>query len=448
MESATLPQEKKRWIWPFELIEQIGEGGMGLVYRARYVVKNVDVALKMVPSDVTDATTLARFEREMEVLKTLRHPHIVRTFGGVCEDKQRFYAMELISGGSLEDELKAKGKLQWEQVIEYALQMCAALEYLHAQGIVHRDVKPSNFLISREGRLKLSDFGLASVMAHRKITAEGRTAGTFLYMAPEQIRGEAVSPETDLYALGCVLYELLTGRPPFVGDTPAATLHMHCKAPIPRVTELALDCPVSLERIVSRLMEKEPAQRYRTAGEVAEELKDVSQTVEVVTPRKKDLRAVVSHMPLAGAAAGAPKTDVFPKLVAALPKWRIPTSKALLGLGVVLLGWTAIAFTLNRGSGLGDQLWLQAAGSESDVVRVEAMHALGQLARPEGLQRLAEKLQSDPSPAVREAAARGLGRAGEASREFIPELIRAQKHETEPQVRVAVDQALKAVQSK
>ena len=113
-----------RWIWPFELKERLGEGGMGVVYRGRYVVKNIDVAVKMLPDDVTNPVVLARFEREMEVLKTLRHPNIVRSFGGVCEDKQRFYAMELMQGGSLEDQLQERGRLPWETVIEYGLQMC------------------------------------------------------------------------------------------------------------------------------------------------------------------------------------------------------------------------------------------------------------------------------------------------------------------------------------
>ena len=227
-----------RWIWPFELIEQIGEGGMGVVYRARYVVNNREVALKMLPGDVTDKVALARFERELEVLKNLKHPNIVRCFGGVSEDKQRFYAMELVEGGSLEDELQRRGRLTMERVVAYGLQMCAGLECSHKSGVVHRDIKPSNFLIGNDKQLKLSDFGLASVSASRRITAAGKTAGTLLYMAPEQIRGGDLSPQTDLYALGCVFYELLTGKPPFVGESPAQTMHMHCRSEIPRVSKI------------------------------------------------------------------------------------------------------------------------------------------------------------------------------------------------------------------
>src|SRR5262249_24462929 len=155
-------------IWPFELLVQIGEGGMGVVYRARYVVNNREVAVKMLPADVTDKVVLQRFERELEVLKSLKHPNIVRCFGGLCEDKGRFYAMELVGGGTLESELERKGQLSWESVVEYGLQMCAALDWAHQQGVVHRDVKPSNFLLTPEGQLKLGDFGLATMAAARK----------------------------------------------------------------------------------------------------------------------------------------------------------------------------------------------------------------------------------------------------------------------------------------
>ena len=243
-----------KWIWPFELLEQIGEGGMGVVYRARYVVNDRQVALKMLPADVTDETALARFERELAVLKSLKHPNIVRCFGGSCENKRRFYAMELIEGGTLEDLLRTHKKLRWERVVEYGIQMCSALDASHRANVIHRDVKPSNFLIADDGTLKLSDFGLASVAASRRITAAGKTAGTFLYMAPEQIRGHAVTPQTDMYALGCVLYELITGKPPFVAETPAATLHMHCHAEPERPTTKALDCPPALEEIILTLM--------------------------------------------------------------------------------------------------------------------------------------------------------------------------------------------------
>lgn len=178
------------WIWPFELQEKIGEGGMGIVYQARYVKDDRLFAVKLIPAEITNKTLIARFEREIEILKTLRHPNIVRAFGGVCEDKQRFYAMELVDGGTLWDKIQTHGFLPWEKVTDWGQQMCAALAYAHAKGIIHRDVKPNNFLVTKAGQLKLSDFGLVSVMSEAKLTADGRTLGTVQYMSPEQIRGK------------------------------------------------------------------------------------------------------------------------------------------------------------------------------------------------------------------------------------------------------------------
>ena len=238
---------EKRWIWPFELLDKLGEGGMGVVYRARYVVDNRHVAVKLLPPDIANETILSRFERELEILKTLRHPNIVRCFGGTCEGNQHFYAMELVEGGTLDKLLEERGQFSWETAVQFALQMASGLwRTAHERGIVHRDVKPGNFLLTPGGKLKLSDFGLATVVAATKITAAGKTMGTFPYMAPEQIRGRPpVSPQTDLYALGCVIFEMLTGETPFVGDTPAEVMHKHLDAVPPRMANLR---PIALWR--------------------------------------------------------------------------------------------------------------------------------------------------------------------------------------------------------
>ena len=439
--------DQSRWIWPFELLERIGEGGMGHVYRARYVPRNLEVAVKMVPEDVSDGTTLARFEREMEVLKELKHPHIVRTFGGVSENKQRFYAMELMPGGTVEDELQQRGRLSWEKVVEYGVQMCAALEYLHSKGIVHRDVKPSNFLKGNDGRIKLSDFGLASIVASRKITAEGRTAGTFLYMAPEQIRGETVVPQTDLYALGCVLFELLTGKPPLVGETPAATLHKHCKQTPPRVTEYALDCPLSLERLVARLLEKKAGQRPQSAAEVARELRNVSQAVEVVAPRGKDLHAKPGNDLVTGREAVTEShTEVAIPTIKTVPTIPRKVIAAAAVCAILLLSWI-IGLYHSMGPGhKAVELWSQALLSPTVEVRVEAARALAAIGTEAGLESIAAKLKSDTDPRVREACARSLGEAGDVARPHLPALIRIRKEDENQQVRIAADQAIKKLQ--
>ncbi|REJ92197.1 MAG: serine/threonine protein kinase [Planctomycetota bacterium] len=434
------------WIWPFELTEQIGEGGMGVVYRARYVVNNRQVAVKMLPADVNDKTALARFEREMAVLKEMRHPNIVRCFGGVCEDKRRFYAMELVEGGSLEDVLEKRGRLSWEQVVEYALQMCAALDCSHKRGVIHRDVKPGNFLIAANGTLKLSDFGLASVAASRRITHAGKTAGTFLYMAPEQIRGGEVTPQTDLYALGCVLFELLTGRPPFVADTPAGTLHLHCKQPAPRVSEFALDVPAALDQLVLQLMEKDPAKRPESAAAVARTLRGVTQTVTVVSsPRKPGVAQTVGNRPVTVAERPAAESETTPAIPAVpeIPRWM---AAAFAGVTFAAV-WLALALVHQRSvTAEWEQYWISALQDPDPTVRVAAARGLGEIggASEAGMEALAESISSE-DPALRLAGVTALGNAGAAAKPYRPRLIARLKQEPEEAVRTAANLAIQRI---
>jgi len=432
---------QRRWIWPFELIEQIGEGGMGVVYRARYVVNNREVAVKMLPADVTDKIVLQRFERELEVLKSLKHPNIVRCFGGLCEDKGRFYAMELVTGGTLENELQRKGRLAWESVVEYGMQMCAALDWAHQQGVVHRDVKPSNFLLTNDGQLKLGDFGLATMAAARKITQAGKTAGTFLYMAPEQIRGQEVTSRTDLYALGCVFYELLTGRPPYVGDAPATTLHMHLKDSTPRVSPIALDCPATLDQIVFRLMEKDPADRFESAAEVARALRAVTTTITIRTP-KRSLTVSARE-----AETEAPTKDVIParapQVRSAFPFW--VTSTLAIALGVSLAANVQTWSRRNAADDL-ELAWIAGLGNPDPDIRIFSARTLGKYPHisDAGVNALSNKL-TDALPEVRVAAAAALGDAGSASRPLVPMLIRMRKDVPDSIVREAVGDAIKRI---
>jgi len=431
------PQAHSRWIWPFEILEQIGEGGMGVVYRARYVVNDRQVALKMVPADVADKTALVRFERELEVLKTLRHPHIVRCFGGVCEDKRRFYAMELLEGGSLEDQLQAKGKLPWEQVVEYGLQMCEALECSHSKGVVHRDVKPSNFLLTSTGELKLSDFGLASVLAARKITATGKTAGTFLYMAPEQIRGQDITSRTDLYALGCVLYELVTGEVPFFGETPGATLHLHCFTPPSRPSEKVFDLPIQMERIILRLMEKDPAARYESAAAVARELKSIHQTVTVsVRSERHGNYPTGYHIPLKES-QGHEQARTVQMPVMSMPAVSWNANRLLVGLlAVSLLGNVLLMLTRDSSGPRWKGLWMQALQSGNEPLQIAAIDSLGKMASrdSESLQKLTD-LTGSENARIRAAAAQGLGTAGASASGRLPVLVKMQKQDADEEVR-------------
>jgi serine/threonine-protein kinase len=422
---------------------------MGVVYRARYVVNDREVAVKMIPDDVKNPQVLARFERELDVLKSLRHPNIVRTFGGVCEDKRRFYAMELIEGGSLEDQLQQRGRLPWEQVVAYGQQMCAALAHLHKHGVVHRDVKPANFLIGENEQLKLSDFGLASVITARRITTAGRTAGTILYMAPEQIQGGKVTPQTDLYALGCVLYELLTGTPPFFGSTPAATMNMHCRSPIPRVTQKAYDCPVALEQLITQLLAKNAEDRPADAETVARELARVTPTMTIVKkPRPIETSAVEP-------AAAPPSPDASQQYKETRDVSRTVTSQPnywpLIGCAAVIAGLLAWNVHLRGNVDLAqrsEELWVQAAVNPQEPVRLNALESLGRLKTltPETVEKVAQGL-SDESPRIRQATAKALGEMGAFATAQIRVLRKAHTTDSREEVRVEAGAAIDRIQA-
>lgn len=267
----------KRQIGPFILEEQIGVGGMGVVYRATYPKNNKKVAVKILsPGLMSDAKLLSRFEREIKILKRLNHPNIVKYYGGGTENNQRYYAMQFINGGSLQDMLKKRGRLTWEQVIHVGRQVCSALEHAHNAGIIHRDLKPANLFLSTRGRLMLGDFGIARDTEATALTAAGKTVGTYAYMAPEQINGAyPISGKTDLYALGCLLYETLVGETPFVSDNPAEMLMQHMNDDPHNVTEFAPDCPVWLDNLIDRMLAKRPDERPYDALAVHTELGEI-----------------------------------------------------------------------------------------------------------------------------------------------------------------------------
>ena len=416
-----------RWIWPFELKEVIGKGGMGVVYRGRYVKNDKHFAVKLLPADITDKIVVARFEREMEVLKTLRHPNIVRSFGGICEDRQRFYAMELVENGTLKSLLHKNGPLSWEQVVNFGVQMCSALSYAHQRGIVHRDVKPGNFLLENNGSLKLSDFGLISIANASSITADGKTLGTFRYMSPEQIRGQPEpSAQTDLYALGCVLFELLTGTTPFFGKSPAETLHKHLNEKPPRVCESVSNCPAALDELIASLLEKDIEKRPASAAEVARKLTDITHGLVVETGR----REVIRQQPSVTKKPDSP----FRFKPSGSAGWTLLVSLPIL---VALLIWN-VSLSINiQELARAEELWVNAYQHSNPAVRLEAVRALGQLAATSdsAVETLTKGLSGDKDPKVRAQTADALGNAGANARGALSELVNRQRADENENVR-------------
>jgi len=440
---------ENRWIWPFELKEKIGQGGMGVVYRARYVKNDREVAVKLLPPEIAaDKKIAMRFERELEVLKKLKHPNIVYCFGGKCEGDQHFYAMELVEGGSMERLLKKRGRLQWEQVCEYMLQLCSALYFAHEHGFVHRDVKPGNLLLTEMNKVKLSDFGLARARSDAGLTEHGKTMGTFHYMAPEQIRGKPpLSASTDLYAMGCVMYELLAGRPPFRGHTPAEILQKHLEQAPPPVSANAMDCPAALEQLIQDLLAKKQENRPENAMEVAKRLKQILER----TPLDKTTRDItVRHTMAAQVIDDAITSPAIRRPTeGAQPSW---ISSALLGGVLLIIGlliWNAYAVGQSNSTGQAGEMWVKALESREIPVRVAAAENLANL-RPiteEAVNALARVVKEDEIGQVRQAAAESLGKLGPAAESAKGELNHAKSFDSDAGVQFKAQAALEAINS-
>ncbi len=261
---------KKLLLEDFELGPVIGVGTVGTIYRATLKSTGETVALKILqPAVSKNAIVKARFVREMEILQRLQHPNIIKYFGGGEHQGQLFFAMELIDGGTVSDLLERFGSLSWQEVASCGRQICSALQHAHNHGIIHRDLKPSNLFLTRTGELKLGDFGIARDVNSADITVTGLTVGTHSYMPPEQITGSPnVTGKADLYSLGCVLFEMLTGHKVFQADNFAHLFEQHLHKPAPRVREYMPHCPQQMDDIVAQLLNKDPQERPFNARSV------------------------------------------------------------------------------------------------------------------------------------------------------------------------------------
>jgi serine/threonine-protein kinase len=268
-------------VGPFDIEKRVGAGAMGAVYLARYRKTGKLVALKVMLAGGDDnPLALARFEREAEVLKQLDHPNIVRFYVASHYQGAPYYAMEFVEGEPVDELLERRGRLTWEEVVEIGRQVCAALQHAHDQGIVHRDLKPSNLMITADGTVKLTDFGIAKDLDVTQLTAAHCTVGTAAYMSPEQCRGERnLSHKSDLYSLGVVLYELLTGQKPFVAETTMDMFLQHVQGPFERPSRRVLEIPVWLDTLVCQLLEKAPEHRPYDAHMVSDALNQVAEKV-------------------------------------------------------------------------------------------------------------------------------------------------------------------------
>lgn len=258
----------------YELENVLGRGGMGVVYRGRDRLLDRVVAVKVLPAQFASDTILVqRFEREARAVARLNHPNIVSIFDTGRDGTVRYIVMEFVSGESLAQRLSERGALPVSEAVGIAAQIADALAAAHAAGIVHRDIKPANVMIQPDGACKVLDFGIARAAAEAAMTQDASMLGSVLYMAPETALGQTADARSDIYSLGCVLYEMLTGELPFWGEVPAAVISQHVSAPPQPPRELAPSIPVALDALVIRMLAKDPAGRPRDASAAAAALR-------------------------------------------------------------------------------------------------------------------------------------------------------------------------------
>lgn len=267
----------------YQIIRKIGDGGMAFVYQAKDKLLNRIVAVKVLrPEFVDDKDFLAKFKREAEAVANITHPNIVNVYDVGQEEKVHYIVMEYVDGKNLKEIIKDEGVLDEYTALDITKQIAQALSAAHKKGVIHRDIKPHNILISNEGtQVKVADFGIAKAVSNSTITNIGSIIGSVHYFSPEQAKGQPVSNNADLYSLGIVLYEMLVGRVPFRGDSPISIALQHINEDIEFTPEEKTKIPHSIRTLISKMTDKSPEDRYQSAEEVIEDIEYIEKNIDL-----------------------------------------------------------------------------------------------------------------------------------------------------------------------
>ncbi|MEP7293544.1 MAG: protein kinase, partial [Chloroflexota bacterium] len=324
-----------RKLGKYELFERLGRGGMAEVYRAHHLSLDRFVAIKILhPFLADDPEFKDRFEKEARNIARLKHPSVVQVydFENDAENESYYMVMELVEGPTLKEllaSLEERGEMMsLEEVLRIVREAAGALAYAHSQKMIHRDVKPANLMLDKDERVVLTDFGIAKIVTGVQFTSSGGMVGTPAYMAPEQGLGDAGDERSDLYSLGVIFYQLVTGTLPYEAETPLAIILKHLNEPIPSARDRVPELPESVDTVIQRLMAKDPADRYQTANQVIADVERVERGEPVaelgraIEARPRDITPLALRTPRTPAVGRA---LVIPTSAAAAPpRRRIP----------------------------------------------------------------------------------------------------------------------------
>jgi len=321
----------------YRLDEKIGTGGMSTVYRAFDPTLERWVAIKLMHRDISeDPDQLERFRREARAVARLQHPHVVTVIDFGEDDGTPYIVLECISGETLKERIRRMGRLPVAEAVAYAIEIGRALSAAHAERLVHRDVKPQNVLINTEGRAKVTDFGIARSLEAHSLTATGRVLGTTDYVSPEQALGHEVTEQSDLYSLGVVLFEMLTGEVPFNAESQVAVAMKHVKDPLPDVQRVRPEASAALAAVLERATAKQTENRYATADELVHDLEEVL-AIEVARSGETSGEATTVLRALSGDTA-----EFVPVRLRDPRRWLVSV------LAVLLLAAGAVAYFATR----------------------------------------------------------------------------------------------------
>ncbi|HXG63814.1 MAG TPA: serine/threonine-protein kinase, partial [Blastocatellia bacterium] len=252
----------------YRIVEKLGEGGMGAVYKGVDMMLEREVAIKMLRPELSSQPhVVERFRSEAITLAKLNHPNIATLFNFLREGSDFFMVMEYVRGETLEDVIRKQGAMPVERAIELFAHVLEGIDHAHRMGIVHRDIKPANMMLTDTGSLKVMDFGIARVLGTSRMTRQGNVIGTVEYMSPEQVRGEECDARSDIYSLGILLYEMLTGRVPFASSSEFELMRAQIEELPPPPRTFAAHIPLPIEHAIMRSLAKKPEARFQTAGE-------------------------------------------------------------------------------------------------------------------------------------------------------------------------------------